>query len=329
MGLFQALTSSKVTAIVETSGIVRSFLNQTFPQIQCFADTESLFAANAADAVVIATPPATHTAIALESAKRKIPFFVEKPLCREAKEAETLAQFLADNPVAHCVGYMNRFIEIFKYARTVVNSGCLGKLHTLRTSMYISQLFKKGTGWRYSKKDSGGGVLITQNSHLLDLLIWIFGPVKEVSAQIQSIYSQEVEDQAHAYLYFQNGLQGFLDTSWSKRHHRTLSIIIHVEGENGSLTVNDDEVTFFLDQPLNGYPAGWSTKRKPDLFSGECFDIAGPQYTRQAKYFVDLALQGITTDPQGADVRSALMVQRLIDSIYLSASQRGTLVVAT
>jgi predicted dehydrogenase len=190
----------------------------------------------------------------------------------------------------------------------------------LRSTMYVAQLFREGKGWRYDPAVSGGGVLMTQNSHLLDMLLWMFGRVERVSAHTTQLYSRAVEDHAHVFFHFASGLRGFLDASWSAHHYRTPTMAIHVQGEGGTLDVTDDRVALFLSASGHGMDAGWHEWRKPDLYRGVPFDIGGSQYTRQAQQFLD-AIRGAGVVE--SDVASALEVQRVISAVYLSAARQG------
>jgi predicted dehydrogenase len=272
--------------------------------------------------VIIATPTHLHVPIALDCIAKGIAVFIEKPLSTTAEQARPLIEALRKSPVKTMVGYMNRHADTFRTAYQIIRNGALGDLHSFKGTMYISQILQGqgGKGWRYEKGKAGGGVLITQNSHLLDMLIWMFGDVSWVSGHTKTYYSQNVEDAVHCYLEFKSGLSGWIDTSWSQRHHRTLTTAIEVQGEHGTLHFDDDEVRLFLDRPVGDYPAGWTQLRKPDLFQGVSFDVAGPSYTRQFEEFV-AAVRG-----QGkieSDAESAYRVQQVIDGIYRSAENSG------
>ena len=199
-------------------------------------------------------------------------------------------------------------------------SGALGNLQLLRSTMYATQLFQTGKGWRYDRSISGGGVLATQNTHVVDLLLWMFGEIDEVSAHTRSLYSKSVEDYVHAHLGFASGLTGYLDASWSVRHYRSPTINIHVQGENGTLEVTDDSVSLYLDAAEGGFGPGWSSWSMPDLYRGVSFDIGGPHYTQQAEDFLTAVRTGAGVS---SDVRSAYRTQCVVDAIYLSAAEHG------
>ena len=325
MGLLHAAVVSgagisKLAAVADPSDVMLGVFRQHRPDVAVYKDHDEMLGSESLEAVFITAPSFLHVPMCLRCIERGVPFFVEKPLATNSAEARALVDALKKKPLTNGVGYMGRYQETFLKAKEALAAKALGKLINLRATMYVSQLFRRGKGWRYDRKMSGGGVLITQNSHLVDLLLWYFGPVEWVSGQTRSWYSDGVEDFAHGYLRFASGLSGFLDTSWSVRHHRTVDICIEVEGENGTLTVTDDTVKLFLDDGAAGLPAGWRIWRLPDLFTGVEFDVGGPAYTREDLAFLDAVKSRQMLE---CDVRSACRVQEVLDALYESAAQRG------
>jgi len=318
--VFNSIEGCQVVAASDPSVALRSALGGLQDHIEIKSDALVMLDQCSLDAIVIATPVSTHVPIAMEAARRGIPFFVDKPLTTNAAEASDLMAMVSKSALPHMVGFMTRFVDSFAFAKTLLDSGALGTLHRLSASIYISQLFKPGQGWRYDKKVAGGGVLLAQGSHLLDLLTWYFGPVKNVNAQTQCVYNPQIEDFAHLALEFQSGLRGFFDCSWSVRFRRTVEINIDVLGQNGSLLVSDDTVRLFLEAPFQQWPAGWSTWTAVDLYRGVSVDIGGPQYTREDEAFVQSVRDRKATQP---DLAQALHVQRIVDAAYVSSEKNG------
>jgi predicted dehydrogenase len=327
MGLLHAsiangLEISQLTAAADpTAGLLES-LKRLKPELTIYDDYEQMLAKQPLDAVFITSPTHLHSSMALACHSAGIPFLVEKPLTPRTSESAALLAAVRKTPLTNAVGYMARHIDTFRKAREVVASGVLGRLMHLQSTMYVSQLFRTGEGWRYDPKYSGGGVLITQNSHLVDLLLWIFGPVAGVTGHVKHFYSKEVDDFAHAVLEFKSGLTGFMDTSWSIRHHRTVNLSITVHAENGTLQVTDDDVRLFLDDANGGYGAGWRIWKKPELFEGVALDVGGPEYTRQDEQFLKAAA---TRGLVECDVESAQRVQLVIEAVYESAASRRSI----
>jgi len=319
-GLVNGLSESQLVAVVETSPLIRRVIHQHFPQVAVYESVAALIAAGGIDLAVIATPTGSHIDAAIALVEQNIPVFIEKPLSLSAAQARPLCLVLERQWVPNMVGYMGRYIDTFRQAKRLLSAEVLGSVRMIRSSMYIEQLLKPGEGWRYDPNVSGGGVLITQNSHVIDKLRWLFGEIADVSGHTNRVVSSQVEDHAHAYFRFMSGAEGFLDASWSARHYRTPTISIHAQGDNGTLDVTDDEVRLFLDTPQAGHKSGWTTWRTPDLYESVPLDIGGTHYTRQMLDFLRAVRDRTAVE---SDVVSALRTQQVIDAIYSSASQGG------
>lgn len=315
-----AMPEVEVCAVADNSEFILGALATLRPELRTFHDYERLLDDVRPDAAFITAPASMHIPMALACVTRSIPFFIEKPLGVNAVECEGLAKACAERSLITMVGFMMRHVESFARANAILTSGVLGKALSFEATMYVAQLFKKGKGWRYDPKQSGGGVVITQTIHLLDLLRWYFGEATRISARTLSPYSESVEDFCHAQLEFSNGLLGWLDASWSMRHHRLVESRLHVHGADGELIVTDDEVRLFLESPRQGYADGWTVWPHPQLFSRVEFDVGGPQYTRQDRAFVD-AVKART--PVACDVAGAYRVQKMVDAIYQSSAASG------
>jgi myo-inositol 2-dehydrogenase/D-chiro-inositol 1-dehydrogenase len=295
-------------------------LKQHKPDVAVYRDHEKLLVAERPDAVFISTPNSLHVPVCRTCVEKRIPFFVEKPLSSTAAEALPLVESLRRAPLTHMVGYVYRYYETFAKARALVGSNPLGKLVHVKGTMYVGQLFREGKGWRYDRKASGGGVLISQNSHLIDMLAWLFGPIEWVSGHVKSWHSREVEDFCHSYLAFESGLSGFIDTTWSARHYRLIDMRVEVEGENGTLSVTEDDVRIFLDASAAGLPAGWTRWRKPDLYEGVEIDMGVPAFTRQDQAFLKAVAAGTMLE---SNAESGYHTQQVIDAIYESSGKNG------
>jgi len=319
-GLINGLQESELVAVVETSSLIRRVVHQHFPHVAVYKSVSALIASGDVDLAVVATPTGSHIDIATVLVESKIPVFIEKPLSLSAAQAQPLSHALARCWVPNMVGYMGRYIDTFRLAKRLLSDNVLGSVRLIRSSMYIEQLLKPGEGWRYDPKISGGGVLITQNSHVIDKLRWLFGEIADVSGHTSRVVSLQVEDHAHVFFRFASGAAGYLDASWSVRHYRTPTISIHAQGDNGTLDVTDDEVRLFLDTPQAGNKSGWSHWRVPDLYEPVPLDIGGTQYTRQMTDFLASVRDRTAVE---SDVMSALRTQEAIDAVYESASRGG------
>jgi len=319
--IFNSLRGSRLAAVADPSTIARNALAEMRSSARAYSDANEMIESGEVDAVVITTPVVDHIPVAIACVRRRIPFFMEKPLATSAAQARELVVALEKNPVSHMIGYMTRYLGSFQLGCELTASGCLGRLQRVAATIYVSQLFARGRGWRYDRKVSGGGVLLSQGSHLLDLLTWYFGPVRRVNAEMVSTYSEEIEDFAHLLLEFRSGLRGWVDCSWSVRFRRTVETVIDVLGDNGSLVVTDDSVRLFLDRSAGGMQAGWAAWNAVDLYQGVEVDIGGPHYTREDRAFLDALSNGTTPQP---DIRHAFHVQQIVDAAYSSSLRDGS-----
>ena len=318
--IFNALDGSVVSAVAEPARLPRSAVKHFLSSTQTFKDCGELLKSSVVDAVVITTPVSTHIEIATECVKLGVPFFMEKPLARSVAEAKPLVQELAKHPTIHMIGFMTRFVDTFAKVKEILESDALGEIMRVEVGIHVGQVFTKGKGWRYDPDISGGGVLLSQGSHLIDLLLWYFGKVAAVNARVTSLYSEKIEDSAHLMLEFESGLTAWVDCCWSRRFKRTVETSIEIQGGNGLIIVSDDTLEFYLDKEVKNYSAGWTRQTAVDLYRGVEVDIGGPQYTREDLHFLNALKNNQLATP---GIEEALRVQSTIDAAYKSARRRG------
>lgn len=316
-GILNSLNGANVKAIAEKQNLILKPIKQLLPSIGTYSDHLDMIKNEDLDLIYITTPTSFHTNIALDCVDSGIPFFVEKPLGISVEDCKPLIEEIRQKPTINMIGYSMHFVDTFRKAKEILDSGILGELIYFNSSMYVSQLFSKGKGWRYKKETSGGGVLSTLAAHLVDLLIWFFGDVSLVEGHTSSYYSKDVEDFVHSYIVFKGGLEGYFDASWSVRNYRLPEIKIEVHGEKGMLVVSDDYVKVYTDQE-----AKWNTYYKQNLYNGVDFDLGGPEYTREDKHMIKSVKE---KKDSGLDVFDAFKVQKVVDGIYKSASIKSAI----
>lgn len=319
--IFNSLPESKVVAIVDPAMFPAKPLSMLNPAMKNYKTIGKMLKKEQVDGILIASPVGYHVENALECVEHNIPFLMEKPLAINAHQALSLIKELEKKPVTNMIGYMARNIESFKLGKQIIESDALGKIINIKGTVYVSQLFKKGKGWRYDPKVSGGGVLESQGSHLIDILYWYFGRVKKVNADVLSVYSPGIEDFSHVVLEFENGYKGWIDASWSVRFKRKMELRIEVLGENGVMTISDDTLDLFLDEAVGNYKAGKTYFSANDLFTGVYIDINGSKFTNQDQEFVNAILEKRQTSPS---IMDGLHIQQIVDACYLSATEKGT-----
>jgi len=239
-GILNSMNNVKITAVAEKERLISNYIKNSLSDVKVYQDYKKMIDSEELDLVYVTTPVATHIPVALSCTRNKINFFIEKPLSSNLDEAKEFCTELKKAGIVHSVGYNRRFIDTFAKVKSLLDSEILGDISDFKSSMYASNVFSNPSGWRSSKQISGGGVLMDLGSHVADLLLWYFGEILQVSGKISSIYSEEVEDEAHMDIEFLSGIKGKLDTSWSVKGYRTPEIKIEVNGSNGKLTVCED-----------------------------------------------------------------------------------------
>jgi predicted dehydrogenase len=314
-GILNSMGTVQLKAVADNQSFVTNAITALVPGISAYSDYRDMIAKENLDVIFIATPTGLHTKIASECISNNIPFFVEKPLGTTVTECKQLVDELKTKPVTNMVGYCKRFSSTFKKGKEIVDSKQLGKLIYFNSSTYISQLFTQASGWRYNKKQSGGGVLNTVSVHAVDLLLWYFRDLDYIQGHTKKHYSEGVEDFAHGYIKFKDGLEGVFDTSWSVRNYRLPEIKIEVHGENGMLIVTDDYVKVFSDTTEK-----WNTLYKQDLDKGVFFDLGGPEYSLEDDHLITALQNKTKTD---VDATDGLRVQQFVEGLYRSAEKKS------
>ena len=283
--ILNTLENARLVAACEPNATLRSGFASFAPEIRFFETHKQLLDASDLSAVYITTPTEYHVEAALDSVTAGCAIFVEKPLSLDVASADRLLAALPPSTTT-MVGFMMRYVDSFARAKQLLDEGAIGSPISVEGTVYTSQVFTKGKGWRASKKKSGGGTIILQGIHALDLIGWYFGLPSDLAARTISPYSGEVEDFAHVTFGWESGLIGWLDCSWSVDNRRLMEVRIQVTGDTGTLVVDDDGVRLY--NRANGRAdEAWTSFSRTDLSSGVAVDIGGPQYTREDQAFVE------------------------------------------
>jgi predicted dehydrogenase len=210
-----------------------------------YNDWRALIDRAGVDTVLVCTPPDSHAEIAIAALERGRHVLVEKPLARSVAEAEpiaTTARAALARGVVCAVGFNYRYHPAVQQARRWVDEGAIGPLMYARMRHGITGREDYAKDWRASASTSGGGELLDQGIHLLDLARWFFGNFSEVRAMLATAYWQiaPLEDNAFVLLRTAAGQVVQLHASWTEwRNLFSLEVFgrdgyVRVEGLGGS-----------------------------------------------------------------------------------------------
>jgi len=284
------------------------------------ASVPELLATTNPQAVFVCTPTHTHRAVVEQCLARPVHLFVEKPVATTVAEADAIRDMTRRRQVMDAAGYVYAHLPVVEEARRLIALEVLGELLRFSAHAYISEVFSAKSGWFFQRELSGGGVVANMGSHLLFILGWMFGRVRRVMATTRS-HASAVEDSAQALLWFESGITGMLDTSWSMPGAQMLDYGLTVDGRQGTLVLARERILLHLLRPAGGFPSGWSEVHASDLPADTAFDISphigGEAFYRQLRTFETACRTG--TLPF-CSLDEACNTQRMIEGIYTSAA---------
>lgn len=204
------------------------------------------------DAVLIATPHYDHPAISMDVLAHGIHVLTEKPIAVHSKDAKEVITAYEKAQEQHpdlvfAAMFQQRTYGFWKKIKSLIDEGELGRL--LRTTWIITDWFRTQSyydngGWRATWEGEGGGVLLNQCPHNLDLYQWFVGMPQRVTgfASIGKYHDIEVEDEVTGYFEYENGMVGhFITTTAESPGTNRLEIV----GEKGKITFEKGKLTFY------------------------------------------------------------------------------------
>ena len=315
--IVNAHADAEVAAVCDTSGYVLSVLGK-HTGVETYKNHEEMIEKGRLDAILIATPTATHFDCANHALSRNLHVFVEKPLTLSLAQSRALSELAEMRKRVNQVGFHNRFIGTFREARRLIAAGALGEVFNVNGSAFGQVVSKEATGMWRSKKSEGGGCLHDYACHVIDLMNSLVGaPSRVRGARLQHIYSKDVEDAVHALFEYPSGASGQLDTNWSDPTFRKMTTSIVVSGSQGKLIADRQELKVHLKTPFEGYIEGWTTRYITDLQAPVAFYLRGEEYSAQIDSFVAAIKSGNTKHEN--TFASACEADRTIDMIAEAA----------
>lgn len=245
-GILSTFPNVVITAVVDKDKkLGKTILSMGLPS-RFYTTLEEALEHEPVKAVFITTPTFAHKEIIDICLKRRLPFFVEKPVFPNWQCFEEIKKQKKIKDTVAATGYFYSFRRPYVLAKKLIDKGILGKLQNFQAKLLISEVFGEKHGWMFKKNLSGGGVLMNPGPHVFGVLESFFGSPAAISARLRSIYSKEVEDEGRIALAYASGIKGKIFTSWSKKGAPLTSVRVSVRGENGSMEVDEQGIKLFL-----------------------------------------------------------------------------------
>jgi UDP-N-acetyl-2-amino-2-deoxyglucuronate dehydrogenase len=282
-------------------------------------DVDALLRQPGVDAVCITTPSALHLQPALAAIRAGKHLMIEKPLDATVEGTDRILNEAAKNGVRVGSVFQARFGDAARQVKTAIDGGRFGRLVLASCYVKWNRTSEYYTGWKGKLSEDGGGVIINQAIHGVDLLQWFAGMPAEVFAwSTQRVHQIESEDTCVAALKFPSGALGTIEGTtatwpgWSRR--------IEICGENGSAVMEDDDITrwdFRDERPEDAKIRAMRESAAMGSGAAAPMNIKIEGHVRQIQDFIDGIHEKRPFFIEGAEARKAVA---LVRAIYDSAA---------
>ena len=278
-----------------------------YPNAKGFTRSEDLIQSGAVDAVLIATPHYDHTTVGIDALQHGLHVLVEKPISVHKADCERLIAAHKGPQQVFAAMFNQRTDPFYLKVRDLIRSGELGRIRRINwiiTNWFRTDAYYKLGAWRATWAGEGGGVLLNQCPHNLDLFQWFFDMPKRVRAvcSFGRYHDIEVEDDVTAYFEYPDGATAVFITSTGEAPGTNR---LEVAGENGRLVLENDVIAFTKNETPMGEFSRAATKpfeMPPTKQLKFTFPDHGGQHLEVLQNFVDAILDGkplIAPAPEG------------------------------
>src|SRR5580704_2580059 len=291
-----------------------------FPSAEGFVSADDFLRSSETDAVLIATPHYSHTSIGIQVLEAGKHLLVEKPISVHKADAQRLIAAHRRSNQVFAAMFNQRTDPFFLKLRRLVQSGELGQVRRVNwtiTNWFRTEAYYQSSDWRATWAGEGGGVLLNQCPHNLDLFQWIFGMPAKVRAfcHFGRYHDIEVEDDVTAYLEYSDGMTAVFSSSTGEAPGTNR---LEVAAEQGKVVIENDLFLF----TRNEVPMSHFSRTDPGRFSApQTWEIQipikghGPQHNGVLGNFVSAILDGT---PLIAPAREGLNSLELANAFLLS-----------
>ena len=314
----------RVTALCESVGTLPSLIEGE----QAFTDVNNMIRSGHIDAILISTPHFSHTTIGIEALKAGLHVLVEKPISVHKADCERLIAAHTDKSKVFAAMFNMRTNACFKKVKDLIDSGELGavrRVHWEVTNWFRTNYYYATGGWRGTWKGEGGGVLMNQCPHNLDLFQWLFGMPQRVRGfcQFGRFHEIEVEDDVTAVLQYDSGMSATFITSTGEAPGINK---LEISAEQGRLTVTDGTSIHFQRnrQPMSKFcMEAEAAFAMPESWHMDIpVEASGGQHVEIMQNFTNAILKGEKLlSPAEEGIRSV----ELANAILLSTWQDATI----
>ena len=223
---------------------IQAMKDDGYENVTYFTSAEEMMDSGLIDSVLVAIPHYYHAEYAIMAMKKGLHVMVEKPAGVYTKQAREMNDVAKESDVVFAMMFNQRTNHIYRTAKELVSGGQLGELRRVNwiiTNWYRPQVYYDSGDWRATWSGEGGGVLLNQCPHQLDLLQWICGLPVSVQAFLKfgQWHDIEVEDDVTAYMEFENGATGCFVTTTGDAYGTNR---LEIQLEKGKIVIEDGKI---------------------------------------------------------------------------------------
>lgn len=250
ISLLGEIQGAELGAVCDTDPTRLEWAKEQLPEsVKHYATPAELLAAQDVDAILIATPHYDHPTLAIEALNAGYHVLIEKPAGVYTKAVREMNEAAAAHPeLKFGIMYNQRTNPLYQKLKELIQSGELGEIRRTNwiiTDWYRTQSYYNSGGWRATWGGEGGGVLLNQDPHQLDLWQWTIGmmPTRvRAFCHFGKYRNIEVEDDVTAYVEYENGATGLFVTTTGEAPGTNR---FEITGDNGKIVIENGTLTFW------------------------------------------------------------------------------------
>lgn len=280
---------------------------EKFSQIRTFPTGEEMIACGKLDAVLIATPHYSHTTLGLHALDAGLHIMVEKPISVHKADCERLIAAHRSKPgLVFGAMFQLRTEPRYRKLKQLIETGELGQIvrvNWIITDWFRTEAYYASGGWRATWKGEGGGALLNQCPHQLDLLQWLVGMPACIRGfcQFGRYHNIEVEDNVTVFMEYPNGATGTFITSTGEAPGTNR---LEIAGDRGKLVLENGRLLFTRNETsMRDFSKTAKTGfARPDVWNVEIpLENTAAQHATVMQNFVDAILDGAPLIVPGAE----------------------------
>lgn len=297
-----------------------------FPSVPTFSESEAMIRSGKIDAILITTPHFSHTPIGIAALEAGLHVLVEKPISVHKADCERLIAAYRPGRQVFAAMFNQRTDPLYAKLHELIRNGELGALRRIQwtvTNWFRTQAYYDSGNWRATWAGEGGGVLLNQCPHNLDLWQWLFGMPDKVRAfaQLGRYHAIEVEDDVTAYFEYGNGAHGVFITSTGEAPGTNR---LEVTAEQGRVVIENDLISYTRNEvPMTKFSqtSAGGFDRPPTWDISIPCQGRGTQHNGIMKNFVDAIIDGT---PLLAPATEGINSVELANAMLLSSFKNET-----